>query len=96
MEESFKLIRNKAVVVRFNKEVIEGGDEQAFQELMAPDFVNATAAPGSSKGADGMIQTFQRVLRPAFPDLQVEIHDQMAEGNRPKGCCARSTATASL
>ena len=34
---------NKAVVVRFNKEVIEQGNEATFRELMAPDFVNRSA-----------------------------------------------------
>jgi predicted ester cyclase len=74
--------RNKDVVVRFNKEVIEKGDERAFAELMAPDFVNRSAPPGASAGADGMWATFSRVLRPAFPDLRVEIHDQVAEGDK--------------
>jgi len=29
-----------------------------------------------------MLFTFQRVLRPAFPDLKVEIHDQVSEGDK--------------
>jgi predicted ester cyclase len=29
-----------------------------------------------------MLHTFNRVLRPAFPDLRVEIHDQIAEGDK--------------
>ena len=29
-----------------------------------------------------MLFTFNRVLRPAFPDLSVEIHDQIAEGDK--------------
>jgi predicted ester cyclase len=77
-----KLKANKAAVLRFNKEVIERGDERAFIELMAPHFVNRTAAPGAPVGPDGMFHTLNRVLRPAFPDLQVEIHDQIAEGDK--------------
>jgi predicted ester cyclase len=73
---------NKAVVVRFNKEVIERGDEVVFRELMAPDFVNRSAPPGAPPGPEGMLSTFNRVLRPAFPDLTVEIHDQVAEGDK--------------
>jgi predicted ester cyclase len=73
---------NKAVVARFNREVIERGDELAFRELVAPDFVNRSAPPGASAGPDGMIFTFNRVLRPGLPDLTVEIHDQVAEGDR--------------
>jgi predicted SnoaL-like aldol condensation-catalyzing enzyme len=73
---------NKAAVRRFNREVIERGDEAAFQALMAPDFVNRTAVVGISPGPDGMRFTFNQLLRPAFPDLTVEIHDQIAEGDR--------------
>ena len=74
--------RNKAVVIRFNREVIEKGDLAAFEEIMAPDFVNRTAAPGVSPGPDGMLFVLNQVLRPAFPDLRVEIHDQIAEGDK--------------
>lgn len=73
---------NKAVVLRFNREVIEQGNEESFRALMAPHFVNRTAAPGTPSGPEGMLHTFQRVLRPAFPDLRVEIHDQLAEGDK--------------
>jgi len=73
---------NKSAVLRFNKEVIERGDETSFRALMAPEFVNRTAPPGAPSGADGMLHTFNRVLRPAFPDLQVEIHEQIAEGDK--------------
>lgn len=76
------LEKNKAAVQRFNKDVIERGDERTFHELMAPHFVNRTAAPGSPSGAEGMLHTFNRVLRPAFPDLRVEIHEQIAEGDK--------------
>jgi predicted ester cyclase len=73
---------NKEVVRRFNREFIEGASEAAFRELVAPDFVNRTAAPGSPAGPEGLLFTFNQVLRPAFPDLTVEIHDQIAEGDK--------------
>jgi predicted ester cyclase len=69
------------VVRRFNEEVIERGIEASFRELMAPDFVNRTAPPGAPTGPEGMSFFFERVLRPAFPDLRVEIHAQIAEGD---------------
>jgi predicted ester cyclase len=73
---------NKSAVRRFNEAFITGGDERAFQELVADDFVNRTALPGVDPGREGMLQTFQNVLRKAFPDLSVTIHDQVAEGDR--------------
>ena len=76
------LRRNEAVVIRFNKKVIEKGDERAFQELMAQDFVNRAAAPGAPSGPEAMLATLNRVLRPAFPDLTVDIHDQLPRATR--------------
>lgn len=73
---------NKSAVVRFNKEVIEGGDERAFHELVAPAFVNRTAPPGAPTGPEGMRYMFEQVLRPALPDMTVTIHDQIAEGDK--------------
>jgi len=82
MSNEERLENNKATVRRFNKDFIELGDEQVFWTLMAPQFVNRTAAPGISAGSDGMLHMINRVLRPALPDLRVEIHDQVAEGDK--------------
>lgn len=82
MVDQQTLQRNKEVVLRFNHDFIEKGDLAAFDEIMAPDFINRTAAPGMSPGSDGMFFTLNQVLRPAFPDLRVEIHDQVAEGDK--------------
>ena len=73
--------QNKVVVRRFNLEVIEQGNISSFQELMDPQFVNHAAPPGADNGPNGMLNTFNNVLRPAFPDLKVIIHDQVAEGD---------------
>lgn len=82
MSMSSELEVNKAVVTHFNKAFIEGGDVDVFRETMAPGFVNRTPQPGQSTGADGAAYFFSEVLRPAFPDLVVTIHDQVAEGDR--------------
>jgi predicted ester cyclase len=72
----------KMVVKRFNQEVIAGGDRVAFEQLMAPGFVNRSVPPGASAGAESMWSTFQTVLRPALAGLTVTIHDQVAEGDK--------------
>jgi len=74
--------QNKAVVVRMNKEFIEGGNLNAVNEILDPSFINHTAPAGSPKGPEGVIYFFNHLLRPAFPDLKVVIHDQVAEGNK--------------
>ena len=82
MQNQAQLSTNKAAVIRFNREVIERGDQTAFDELMDPAFVNHTAAPGMAPGPEGMRFMFEQVLRPALPDLVVVIHDQVAEGDK--------------
>jgi predicted ester cyclase len=72
----------KAVVRRFNEEVIAGGDRAAFEALMAPGFVNRSAPPGAPAGGESMWNTFQNVLRPALAGLTVTIHDQVEEGDK--------------
>jgi len=71
--------QNKKTVIRFNKEFIETGNTDVFEELIAEDVVNHSAPPGSSTGADGMVHFLQNILRTGFPDLTVEILNQVAE-----------------
>lgn len=73
---------NKAVVRRFNFEVIEQGNVEAAKELLASGFVNRTAPPGTHPGIEGMVHMITNILKPAFPDLKIEIHDQIAEGDK--------------
>ncbi|BDU74684.1 ester cyclase [Mesoterricola silvestris] len=72
---------NKAVVRRFNEEVIVKGDRRAFEALMDADFVNRSAPQGMPNGPESMWSTFQNVLRPALAGLEVTIHSQIAEGD---------------
>ena len=68
--------------MRFNKEFIEQGNMNSFQELIAEDVINHSAPEGSNKGHDGMLYFLENVLRKGFPDLIVEILDQVAEGDK--------------
>ena len=61
---------NKEVVRRFNIEVIQNGNEEAFHALMAADFINHAAPSGMPNGPQSMWSTFQNVLRPALSDLK--------------------------
>jgi len=71
--------QNKKAVIRFNKQFIEAGNTDVFEELVAEDVINHSAPPGSSTGADGMVHFLQNILRTGFPDLTVEILNQVAE-----------------
>ena len=72
---------NKAVVARFNNEVIGQGNVDSFKELMDENFINQSAPVGMDNGSDGMIHFFNELLRPAMPDLKVTIYQQVAEGD---------------
>ena len=74
--------KNKAVVLRFNKEFIEKGDLQAFEEIVATDFVNRSAfAIGAAPGREGVRDYIIEVLHKALSDIKVEIYEQFAEGD---------------
>jgi len=71
--------QNKAIVLRFNKECIEKGDPEAFKELLAEDVINHAAPAGMPNGPESFTYFLLEVLRKGFPDLKVEILEQMAE-----------------
>jgi predicted ester cyclase len=73
--------QNKITVTRFNKGFIESGDISVFNEIIAPGFINRTAPPGVPKGPEGVLYFFNHFLKPAFPELKVEIQRQVAEND---------------
>src|SRR6266498_3892811 len=74
--------QNKEVVIRFNKEFIEKGNMQTFEELVAENFVNRSAAAiGIPAGREGIRDYIINVLHKALTDIKVEIYDQIAEGD---------------
>jgi predicted ester cyclase len=71
--------QNKAIVVRFNKECIEAGNENSFKELLADNVINHAAPAGMSNGKESFYFFLNNVLRQGFPNLKVEILEQAAE-----------------
>ena len=71
---------NKMLVRRLVQEVQNEGRIDVLEEVLAPDFVNHSAPPGVPPTREGVKQV-HRMFRSAFPDLQVTIHDQIAEGD---------------
>lgn len=70
----------KQVVLRFNREFLEKNNVEVLKELVADSFVNHTAAPGVAKDLSGLIH-YIGMLHQGFPDLRIEIHDMIAEGD---------------
>ncbi|KAA2240444.1 ester cyclase [Chitinophaga agrisoli] len=76
------LEQNKAIVRRFNEAFIAQGNQQAFEEIVAADFINHTAASINLPGDREAVSHFiVNVLRQAVKDITVEIYDQVAEGD---------------
>lgn len=73
--------KNKAVVKRFNEEFLVKGDVSAFDEIVAPDFINHTA-PAGSNDRNATRDFILLLLHPAMPDLQLEIFDMIAEDDK--------------
>jgi steroid delta-isomerase-like uncharacterized protein len=71
---------NKAIVRRFNKEFIEGGILAVYEELVSPNFLDHSGHEEVPNPKAAYIFITQ-VFRPAFPDVKVIIHDQIAEGD---------------
>lgn len=72
---------NKAIVRRFNKECIEEGRMESFEELLAKDAINHSAQPGAPNGPESFYHFLNDILRKAFSELRVEILEQVAEND---------------
>ena len=72
---------NKAAQRRFYEEVVNGGKLDLIDQLVAPNFVEHEAFPGLSNDREGVKQFFA-LMRSAFPDLRMEVHDIIAEGDK--------------
>ena len=72
---------NKALIRRLVEEVQNRHNVDALDEFLAPSFVNYDPLPGLPGTLAGAKQ-LHRMLFAAFPDLQMIIHDQAAEGDK--------------
>jgi len=70
---------NKNLVVRFNKEFVEGQNDSVYHEIVAEGFADHSAPQG---GPNAPFLFFTKIFRPAFPDAKVVIHDLVAEGDK--------------
>ena len=72
---------NKGRSRRLYEEVFGLGNFGAADDLLAPDILNHGPGTPDSTGTEG-IKLQGAVLRTAFPDLQVILNDQVAEGDK--------------
>ena len=80
---------NKRVTRRAIEEMFGGGKLELADEIFASEWVgHDVAMPEPSRGRDGVRQVVQG-YRTAFPDLNLTVDEQIAEGDR---VCTRWTA----
>ena len=71
---------NAALTRRFLDEVYNQARPEIIDDLFAADYVDHTASTAQAPGPSGARQIYD-VFRTAFPDLQVEVHDLVADGD---------------
>jgi steroid delta-isomerase-like uncharacterized protein len=74
--------QNKATARRMFEEILSQGNLDAVEEVFAADYHDHDHANEvDTRGQDGVAQEIAG-YRSAFPDLQVTVEDQLAEGDR--------------
>ena len=71
--------QNKALARRFYEEVFNQKKLTTIDELCDPAFIDHSAMPGQGPGAEGLKDSFGRMLA-GLPDLRVTVHELVAEG----------------
>ena len=73
--EGMRRFARERVEVLFNR-----GELDRVEEFVTEDFVNHEAWPGEDPGYEGFRLRLRR-LREAVPDLNMEVHESLAEGD---------------
>jgi steroid delta-isomerase-like uncharacterized protein len=74
--------QKKALSRRVAEEMFAGGNLDLAEELVTPDFIgHDVAAPEPIRGPQGL-KDQAKGYRDAFPDIQLKIEDQIAEGDK--------------
>lgn len=79
--------QNKVAYRRYIDEAFNEGRLEELDRLVSPNYVYHDAPPGTPTGVEGLRNVI-RQFREAFPDLQISIDDQVAEGDK---VCSLST-----
>ena len=72
---------NKAIYRRFIEEGFNKGNLPVLDEVLAQNYVLHDVAPGADPGPAGVKEVIS-MFRAAFPDLQIVIEEQVAEGDK--------------
>lgn len=70
----------KSVAERFYGEVMNGGDLDAFDEIVDDSFIEHEEFPGLTANKEG-VRTWLSMMRDAFPDFSVDVDAMVSEGD---------------
>jgi steroid delta-isomerase-like uncharacterized protein len=70
------------VMARFGREVLNGKNLAAIDEIAAEDFVELDPPPGQTPNRDGLKSFLANVSFPAFPDQRWITEEQIADGDK--------------
>jgi predicted ester cyclase len=73
--------KHKEIAARFYNEILNKGNLDLLNEVMARDFIDHNAAPDQGPGIEGF-KGFVKMVTTAFPDLHIVLEDTIAEGNK--------------
>lgn len=74
--------QNKAAMRRIYEEIWNQGNFEVLDEIFSPDYVgHLPTPPGAPSGREGVRWLIQ-AYRTAFPDIHVQVEDQIAEGDK--------------
>ena len=73
---------NKALVRRVFEQMFNEGNLDVADELLAPGYVDHDPSLPQDVHGPGGFKEYVGMYRAAFPDLHVQIQDQLAEGDR--------------
>ena len=73
--------QNKANMSRLLIDLFIKGDLSVADELVAPDFIEHSGAPGLPSGIPGL-KAIAQIIRAGFPDFNFSVDDVVAEGDR--------------
>ncbi|HEU0000336.1 MAG TPA: ester cyclase [Ktedonobacteraceae bacterium] len=72
---------NKATVQHLYEQLFNQGNLSVADEVIAPDFINHNATPGSSNRGPESMRQLITMLSTAFPDMHYTIEELVAEGD---------------
>ncbi len=73
-----RLVENKAIIARFDKECVEKINDSLLDELVSDKVVNHLAPEGAN-GKESFRHYINEILHVGLSDIKVEVHQQVAE-----------------